>query len=93
MSLLLLGSSLHPGAASTKYHLHLSSPLLPPPPPLFYSLYDRSDEHDEHYGIRMCVGGTSEWTGTRIGGIATLNSFGWINNGTEVYRDAFAFSM
>lgn len=55
----------------------------------------RSDEQDEHYGIRMCVGGNSSWTNTSIGGIATLNSFGWINsneNGSVVYRDAFVFS-
>ena len=45
----------------------------------------------------MCVGGDSRWTNTSIGGIATLNSFGWINNasanGSEVYRDSFVFSL
>jgi hypothetical protein len=42
----------------------------------------------------MCVGGDSFWTNSSIGGIATLNSFGWINkpNG-EVYRDSFVFSL
>lgn len=42
----------------------------------------------------MCVGGNSSWTNTSVGGIATLNSFGWINsneNGSVVYRDAFVF--
>lgn len=53
----------------------------------------RTDEADEHYGIRMCVGGDSYWTNSSIGGIATLNSFGWINNGSEVYRDSFVFSQ
>jgi hypothetical protein len=54
----------------------------------------REDEEDEAYGIRMCVGGSSDWTNTSIAGIATLNSFGWINKpGGEVFRDSFVFSQ
>lgn len=48
---------------------------------------------DEAYGIRVCVGGSSEWTRTEIGGIATLFSFGWVNKpGGPVHRDCFVFS-
>lgn len=55
--------------------------------------HHRSDEWDLQYGIRMCVGGNGSWTGAFIGGIALMNSFGYIiRPGGEVYRDAFVFS-
>jgi len=61
--------------------------------PLLLVCHCRADEEDHHYGIRMCVGGKSDWTGASIGGIATLNSFGWINKPDgPVYRDSFVFS-
>uniref|UniRef100_A0A383W0A8 Uncharacterized protein n=1 Tax=Tetradesmus obliquus TaxID=3088 RepID=A0A383W0A8_TETOB len=61
--------------------------------PGFEGLIRSDNEADAEYGIRVCVGGDGNWTGAHIGGIAVMNSFGWVHKpGGEVYRDSFVFS-
>jgi len=41
------------------------------------SALSKSNLNDTAYGVRMCIGGNSNWFGEQIGGVAYVGSFDW----------------